>query len=448
VKTLNHQTIGTVQVQPLLRWRWIILFASIAFVATVEALEHQELELHLAREFLLYGMVIPIGTWFLLTLLAHHMARQVALTDELEELHQFSRQLAYYQDRDELAQYIVRFPSANMPVQQVSLFLYDHQTTQMEFIAEWNSDAQNRPTTCIAPISADAAYVRILSKTPGLHEATLCPLISTSAEKRRGSCFCLPLVHDSILVGVLQLQCHFGQQFTQAQMQFLNALSPQIAVALALSIAFPRQLTEAHQAERRRLSYELHDSLAQQIGFLHLSLDRLADDERLTHAEGLQHEVEKLREVADEVYLQIRNNLNLLRQQDSTELVAMIDSHIRSIAAQVPFEIQFTVTGKSRPLGPLTTRQVYSLIQESLNNIQKHAQAHVAWIKLAWHSDRLDVTVTDDGTGFEVSDLPDNGRYGLIMLRERSQNLQGEMRVTSRLGVGTALQFEIPLPAH
>ena len=249
--------------------------------------------------------------------------------------------LAHYQDRDELAQLycpVSEHQHAGAAGQSISIRSPD---AQMEFIAEWNSDAQTRPTTCIAPISADTAYVRKFEQRhPALHEATMCPLISTSAEKNEGKlAFVCPWFMILYWWACCSLQCHSGQQLTQAQMQFLNALSPHIAVALAMSIAFPRQLTEAHQAERRRLAYELHDSLAQQIGFLHLSLDRLADDERLNHAEGLQHEVDKLREVADEVYLQIRDNLNLLRKQDSTELVATIDSHIRSIAAQVPFEI-------------------------------------------------------------------------------------------------------------
>jgi signal transduction histidine kinase len=435
----------TPQVRIISRWRWIILLIGVAIVFATETIEHSALTPEYMFEFAVYGVAVAASTWILLTYLAHQLAQQSRMQGHLEFQRQFSQQLAHYQDRDELAQYIVRFPGASMPVDQVILFQYDHVTTQMDLVAEWNSDAQAGLPTCL-PIPADTNYVRTLSKAPGLHEATACPLISTTTGTKGGKCFCLPLVHDSILVGLLRLRCLPEQLLLPAQMQFLNTLSPQIALALALAIAFPRQLTEAQRAERRRMAYELHDSLAQQIGYLHLSLDRLAGDERLAQVDGLQREVDRLREVANESYLQIRDNLNLLRKQDPTELAQMIDSYVRSIESQVPFEIQFTVTGMSRPLGPVTSQRVFDLIQESLNNVQKHAQAHIVQITLEWHAERLDVSVTDDGVGFEAASLPGTGHYGLTMLRERVRDLQGEMRVKSVPGAGTTVQFELPLP--
>jgi signal transduction histidine kinase len=446
MKSSNTPGGETRQVRIISRWRWIILLIGVGIVFVTESIEHTALTPEYLFEFAVYGIAVAASTWILLTYLAHQLAQQSRLQDSLELQRRFSQQLAHYQDRDELAQFIVRFPGTNMPVDQVILFQYNHLTTQMEYMTEWNSDAQVRLPTRTAPIPANTNYVRTLSKASDLHEARACPLISITTESTRGKCFCLPLVHDTILVGLLRLRCFSGQQFSPAQIQFLNALSPQVALALALSIAFPRQLTEAQRAERRRLSYELHDSLAQQIGYLHLSLDRLASDERLAHRDGLQGEIERLREVADESYLQIRDNLNLLRKQDSTELVQMIDSYVRSIEEQVPFEIQFTVTGVSRPLGPITSQHVFSLIQESLNNVQKHAQAHVVQIVLAWYADQLDVTVTDDGVGFETASPPSIGRHGLTMLREHMQNLHGDMRIKSASGAGTTMQFDIPLP--
>ncbi len=196
------------------------------------------------------------------------------------------------------------------------------------------------------------------------------------------------------------------------------------------------------------MAYELHDSLAQQIGYLHLSLDRLADDERLAQVEGLQREVEQLREVANESYLEIRNNLALLRNQEATNLTQTIGDYVHSLAGQVPFEIEFDTGGTPGPLGPLSCQHVLGLIQESLNNIRKHAQAQRVRLALSWYADRLDITLADDGAGFDPDSVQNNGHYGLIMLRERTQELRGEMRITSAPGAGTTVQFEIPLPAR
>jgi signal transduction histidine kinase len=93
----------------------------------------------------------------------------------------------------------------------------------------------------------------------------------------------------------------------------------------------------------------------------------------------------------------------------------------------------------------MTGQRVFDLIQESLNNVQKHAQAHVVQIKLEWYISQLDVAVSDDGVGFEVAAASGPGHYGLTMLRERVQDLHGEMRINSTPGAGTSLRFEIPL---
>jgi signal transduction histidine kinase len=103
------------------------------------------------------------------------------------------------------------------------------------------------------------------------------------------------------------------------------------------------------------------------------------------------------------------------------------------------------VIGAPQPLGPITGQQVFSLIQESLNNVQKHAQARTAQIQLEWHMDQLDVIVTDDGIGFVADALPATGRYGLTMMSERAQELRGNMQLTSTPGAGTTVKFEIPL---
>jgi signal transduction histidine kinase len=64
---------------------------------------------------------------------------------------------------------------------------------------------------------------------------------------------------------------------------------------------------------------------------------------------------------------------------------------------------------------------------------------------LLWHADLLDLTVTDDGTGFDPDLAQSNGHYGLTILRERTQELRGDMQITSAPGAGTSLHFEIPI---
>ena len=442
---LNRQTVETVQVQMILRLRWIILLASVVFVATIEVIEHQELELHLAREFLIYGLVMPICTWLLLTLLARQMARQVVLAKNLEEHRQISRQLAHYQDSDELARFMTRLPGTLMPVNRVTLFQYNHLKAEMEFADEWNSDGRAVTATDYTPRTANTQYAWQLGQSSSLHQACDCPLFTGLPNEPQTKHICLPLVHDSVLVGLLRLRCQPDQTLSAAHKDFLNSISSQLALALALSIARPHQVREAQRTERRRVAYELHDSLAQEIGYLHLGIDRLADDERLKNTEWLQTELDRLRDVASNAYLQVRNNLELLQKPGEADFVQAVESYIRSIESQVAYHIEFRTSGTAIPLEPSISRQVIGVIQEGLNNVHKHAHAQCVQIDLRWLPQRLNITVADDGVGFDLAAVPNSGHYGLAMLRERAQDLRGELQITSGIGTGTTLQFEIPL---
>jgi nitrate/nitrite-specific signal transduction histidine kinase len=444
-KISPHPHSEDIQIRTILRWRWIVAFASASIVFILELLDHEQIDWHVTIEILAYGIAIPACTWILLTLLARQMRQQATLSRDLEQHRQISRQLAYYQDRAELARFVTRFPGTILPVRRVTLFQYDHLKAKMEFVDEWNATGHTAAPAQYAPSATSAQYAWQLAQSPGLHQACSCPLIGGAPDEQTAQHFCLPLVYDKMLVGLLRLECLPGQPLANRQLPFLNTIAPHVALALALSIAFPRQVTEVQRTERRRLAYELHDSLAQQIGFLHLTLDRLAEDERLENAAWLQTELDRLREVASESYLEIRNNLALLRDDESLDLTRAITDYIASIAPQTPFAIEFKTDGTPVSLGPQACQHVLGLIQESVNNIQKHAQARHVRVALLWRADGLDVTVSDDGVGFDVNSAQTNGHYGLTILQERIQELRGTMQIVSASDTGTALHFEIPL---
>jgi len=260
---------------------------------------------------------------------------------------------------------------------------------------------------------------------------------------------CLPLAYEALLVGLLRLRCRPGQSLSADQIEFLNSVAPELARALALSIAYPQQMaqarTQAQQAERRQIAYELHDTLAQHLGYLHLSLDRLANDDRLRPFGGLLQELERMRQTANEAYEIIRDNLTALRVWQAIDLNEALSSYANTFARQTGLKIDLTTTGTPVSLSLPVNRQVFSLAQEGLNNVEKHAQAQRVAIALHWSADSLQISLTDDGRGFDPQAAPAEGRYGLVMLRERVAALRGEMEVESAPGRGATLRFRIPL---
>jgi len=268
--------------------------------------------------------------------------------------------------------------------------------------------------------------------------------------------FCLPLIYNSVLVGVLRLRCQFGQTLAQDQIDFMSATSSEIALALTLSIAHPRQMAQMRSAaqldERNQIAYELHNSLAQQIGLLHLSLDRLASDGRLLQNDIVRDELEHLRVVAGQAYEQIRNTLARLRLSELANLSQAIADHARLVAQTANLQIEFTTQGEPYTLSVEMRQQIFGLVREGLNNVEKHAQAQHVQIPLVWSDDSLCISVVDDGEGFFAASVPSQGgHYGLLMMRERVEALGGTLTLESSPGKGTRLSLRIPLqrlPAH
>jgi signal transduction histidine kinase len=251
-----------------------------------------------------------------------------------------------------------------------------------------------------------------------------------------------------VLVGVLRLRCRPGGALSSDQVAFLNRISPEIALALVLAIAHTRQLDrvriEAQLDERRRLSYDLHNSLAQHIGYLHLSLDRLASDSNIISSGNILSELKRLREVAGDAYEQVRASLSFLRAWQQVDLTQAIDEYACAIARRADLAIDLKTAGTPARLSPLACQHIFSLVQEGLCNVEKHARARRVEIALDWTVDDLRVSVSDDGVGFDPA-VVSNGHYGLAMMAERLQRLGGERRIESAPGAGTRLHLCIPL---
>jgi signal transduction histidine kinase len=250
----------------------------------------------------------------------------------------------------------------------------------------------------------------------------------------------------------LRLKGRPGQAPNDNQIKLLNSLAPEIALALALSLATSRQLaqasTKAQINERRHLAYVMHNSLAQQIGFLLLSLGRLAGDERLGRpgqAEAVRAELAQMYEVADDAYNRVRNAVALLRTWGEMDLPQAIRNYAQAIARHTRLKIDVAVHGTPIPLLPQLNQQILSLVQEGLNNVEKHARARHTQITVRWSPENLRLDIADDGIGFAASAAPPPNHFGLTMMWEVVKSLGGEATVESALARGTRLSFNIPL---
>lgn len=432
----------------LLQWRWLVLAIAIPISLVIEILEGNSRGLHFLDEVIIDGLVLPVTTWIVLTFAARKIAQQFEREETLQQRQRFMQQLAEHREYAGLAHFVVHFPAALLPIDHASLFIYDPQHARLSYATEWNADSAESPTprylttpvVCSACLSAAAAMPR---------HTGACAFALDQLETSGAHEYALALAHSGELVGVLRLRCAPGRTAPVRQLEFITTLAPEIGLALSRAIADAREAErryrEAQIQERRRITHELHDALAQQLFYLHLGLDQLTDDPALLASGTIQRKVESMRDVAADVYEQVRNNLSILRAWEQADLTEAISRLARVTAHTADLSLEIEVAGEPIWLSPHTCEDIYGIIREALNNVVKHAQARHVRLDLIWSAEELRISLADDGVGFDPADRPEQGHYGLALMREVVAALAGDLTLTSTPGSGTRLQVSIPL---
>lgn len=212
---------------------------------------------------------------------------------------------------------------------------------------------------------------------------------------------------------------------------------------------FSRQLINRQEAERKRIAHELHDSISQSLLTIKnragMAVERPDEQQMmveqmkviLTSSSGAIHEIK-----------QITHNLRpyLL---DRIGLTKALQALLRTFSESASAKIIGAVDEIDGKLPQENEIHLYRIVQEALNNIQKHSAAAEAHVTIELGEQQLLVTVQDDGKGFDAtgirSDHASLGGLGLDGIAERVKILGGEFRITSRVGQGTMLTITIPL---
>jgi two-component system, NarL family, sensor histidine kinase DegS len=202
--------------------------------------------------------------------------------------------------------------------------------------------------------------------------------------------------------------------------------------------------------ERERLSRELHDGVAQLVGHLLLRLDTIKGLVEADRRREAGTELERLREVADEIYDDIGESISGLRTSLAERgLVRALQDYVDQFEDRHQIPVSLRADGAADQIPPVAALQLFRLVQEGLTNVRKHALAREAAVILTSDSPgQLEVVIVDDGQGFVPSgERNDNGRpLGLTSMRERVESLGGTFEVQSEPGSGTRVTAIIPMP--
>ena len=263
--------------------------------------------------------------------------------------------------------------------------------------------------------------------------------------------YALPLRHRGMILGVLGVIAHDPEALSkESEQSLLEGIGEQLAVAIENSRLHVRVLDAAVIEERERIARDLHDGMAQVLGYINtqaLAVRKLLESGR---AEEAEHEVRAMEKEARRVYTDIREEILVLRTSLDSRggLIAGLRGYLREYGQMAGTTLEMDVSEKAEAIAlPASTEiQLMRIVQEAISNVRKHAQANKVTVNLDVEDELLTVRVEDDGQGYEQQPVNTDGpRFGLRTMRERAESIGGEFEVMSSLGSGTTVVVRAPI---
>lgn len=205
---------------------------------------------------------------------------------------------------------------------------------------------------------------------------------------------------------------------------------------------------EAAEGERQRVARQLQDDTAQRLASL---LVRIRLARRSENVDERNRLLDQLREETAETLHVVRRIARGLHPPELNEIGVerAIRAFVRGIQVSGGPEMELDLAPVEECLEEEARLALYRIVREAVSNVQAHARAEHAAVRIVREEARIVAEVVDDGVGFrsEAEDrhVPD-GSLGLVGMRERALHVGGEVRISSRPGAGTRVRVELPCP--
>ena len=297
----------------------------------------------------------------------------------------------------------------------------------------------------LACIPAEASAERAAFTAMGVRSMIVVPLIS-KGQVIGAAGFDAVLHEQDWPEGVVHLLATVGEMFASAIEREKADVQIDCYEGRLRGLAFDLSLAEEH--ERHRIAEELHDDLIQMLILAKLKLGHL----RLTlGAQPPGDEVAEVHGLLERSILSVRSLIAQLcppALRDERGFVEAVRELVGEIRGRYGIEIQLVDDGRPKPLGERRRVTLYRCLRELLINVAKHAKARATTVRIVEGDSRLEVSVEDDGVGFDpslVSSRSGAKGFGLLSVRERLHSFGGRLDVHSAPGKGATVKMAVLL---
>lgn len=227
--------------------------------------------------------------------------------------------------------------------------------------------------------------------------------------------------------------------------QTLERFAVQAAIAIDNAHLHAQVADLAAAEERMRIAHEMHDGLAQMLGYVNTKVQAADAYLRRGRTEEAEQQLQQLALSARQAYVDVRESIIGLRALPGhgRSLEGALREFFERWTEQSAITVHFAME-EGLQLRYRTELQLVRVVQEALTNVRKHARAGSVRVDIRRHANDVIASITDDGVGFASQVKSESGGFGLATMRERAQSVGGRLLIDSAPGRGTTISFVVP----
>jgi len=293
------------------------------------------------------------------------------------------------------------------------------------------------------------------------HDARFYPGIDALTGLTTRSLLAVPLTFNGAVTGVLETINKVGGDLTGHDLEMLSAIASSAAIAIENARLFEEVRTTrellrglashqqaAREEERARMAREIHDEFGQALTALKMDSVWLA--KRLSKSQPvLSQKVDSMLELIDGTFQMVRRIATELRPGllDDLGLAAAIEWQAQDFAERAGIKCELCLSDANIAHDRDLATAVFRILQETLTNVIRHAEATQIRVELDDRPDELVLIVQDNGKGITKGQISDHTSLGLIGMRERARFWGGDVEFRGESGQGTTVTVRIPRPS-
>ena len=438
--------------------QWLVLFGTGLAVILIEIRNHRHMWIdhqsgqtiwtdhELILELFIFGLVLPILGGVILGYMARTAIERDKITREVALRRRLAGQMQEAQSWQDLAELVVTTPGRVATTDRAWLLAQRSGEEEFDQIAHWERLGQGLLPSFqpVSPTICDRCeHVTELNGS----RIFACQQVEPGSDAFPSTRYCLWLSSESPGKTALLFDVPLDTPLDPGQLKVFDDLGGDMFLAIDnanLHYVEQRQ-GEVAKNERLRIARDLHDTLGQNVTVLRLKLEQISMAMEASGRADFQHEFVEMLLLADETYEQVRDTLEELRTTEHRDLEQDIRLYADQVSKRSGFSVHIQSSGTVGNLTHRQSRQLMYIIREALNNIEKHAGAQDVDIFLRWCEGELILTVDDDGQGFRPEEIGTGDHYGLTIMQERAQAINGILAIDSYPGKGTEITISLLL---